>query len=86
MSHPQVNGRIISKQIHVSVPHVKPSTCQKQIIERRKENERIKKDVRENGASRVNLKRVNTQPKAGYFYTLDAVPETIQPVPYVGLI
>ena len=65
---------------------MKPSTCQKQIIERRKSNEQIKKDVREKGAARVNLKRVNTQPKVGYFYALDSVPETIQPVPYVGLI
>ena len=46
----------------------------------------IKKEVREKGGAKVNLKRQNTQPKAGYFYTLEAVPETIQPVPYVGLI
>ena len=81
-----VNGRIIPKQIHVSVPHAKPSTCQKQIIERRKENERIKAEIRANGGEKVNLKRENTQPKAGYFYTLENIPETIQPVPYVGLI
>ena len=52
----KVNGRIIKKQLHVAVPHVRPSTCQKQIIERKKENERIKAEVRA-GADRVLLKR-----------------------------
>jgi large subunit ribosomal protein L21e len=52
----KVNGRIIKKQLHVAVPHVRPSTCQKQIIERKKENERIKSEVRA-GADRVLLKR-----------------------------
>jgi large subunit ribosomal protein L21e len=82
----EVNGRIIQKQLHVSTPHVRPSKCQKQIIERRRENEKVKKEVREKGLPKVNLKRENAQPKAGYFYTLTNIPETIQPVPYVGLI
>ena len=55
-SNLKVNGRIIKKQLHVAVPHVRPSTCQKQIIERKKENERIKSEVRA-GADRVLLKR-----------------------------
>ena len=54
--HPKVNGRIIKKQLHVAVPHVRPSTCQAQIISRKKENERIKSEVRA-GADRVLLKR-----------------------------
>jgi hypothetical protein len=29
---------------------------------------------------------VNTQPKTGYFYSLEATPETIQPLPYVDLV
>jgi len=33
-----------------------------------------------------SLKRQATQPKEGYFYTLEATPETIQPVPYVDLV
>mmetsp|Transcript_2072 Transcript_2072/g.2186 ORF Transcript_2072/g.2186 Transcript_2072/m.2186 type:complete len:160 (+) Transcript_2072:43-522(+) len=80
-----VNGRIIKKQLHVAVPHVLPSTCQKQIIERKQENERIKSEVRA-GADRVLLKRQNTQPKTGYFYAIDEAPTTIQPLSYVDLV
>ncbi len=82
----QVNGRIIPKKIHVAVPHLRQSSCQAQIIARKKENESIKKAVREGKAQKQNLKRENTQPKAGYFYKVEATPETIQPLPYVDLV
>ena len=81
----KVNGRIIRKSVHIAVPHLKPSTCQSQIIARKAENEQIKKDVRA-GAPKQNLKRQNTQPKSGYFFTLTNTPETIQPLPYVDLV
>ena len=81
-----VNGRIIPKKIHVAVPHVRPSTCQAQIIARKKSNEETKKAVREGKQERQNLKRQNAQPKTGYFYQLEATPETIQPLPYVDLV
>ncbi len=81
-----VNGRIIRKQLHIATPHAKPSKCQAQIIARRKENEAIKAQVRAGTAPRANLKRQNTQPKTGYFFTLNGVPQTIQPVPYVDLV
>jgi large subunit ribosomal protein L21e len=42
----EVNGRILQKQLHVSVPHLKQSTCQKESIERKKANEAHKKAVR----------------------------------------
>ena len=80
-----VNGRIIKKQLHVSMPHLKPSTCQKQIIARKKENEEIKKGVRA-GRSRVLLKRQNTLPKKGYSFKITEEPTTIQPLPYVDLV
>mmetsp|Transcript_14590 Transcript_14590/g.24174 ORF Transcript_14590/g.24174 Transcript_14590/m.24174 type:complete len:161 (-) Transcript_14590:225-707(-) len=82
----EVNGRIIKKQLHISMPHLLPSTCQAQIIARKKENDAIKKAVKEGKAEKQNLKRVNTQPKAGYFYTVAETPETIQPLPYVDLV
>lgn len=82
----EVNGRIIKKQIHVAVPHVKPSKCRDQIISRRKSNDEYKKKVRAGEAVKINLKRENSQPKAGYFYTVEAAPETIQPLPYVDLV
>jgi hypothetical protein len=81
-----VNGRIIPKKLHVSTPHLRPSKCQAQIIARKMQNEDTKKAVREGKAERQNLKRQNTQPKAGYFYTLTDTPETIQPAPYVDLV
>lgn len=82
----EVNGRILRKQLHISTPHLTPSTCQKQIISRKKSNEAIKQAVRAGKAEKQNLKRVNTQPKTGYFYTLENTPETIQPLPYVDLV
>lgn len=82
----EVNGRIIPKKIHVATPHLRPSNCQAQIIQRKKENEATKRNVRETKGEKVNLKRVNAQPKAGYFYSITAKPETIQPLPYVDLV
>jgi large subunit ribosomal protein L21e len=80
------NGRIFEKKIHVAVPHLKPSTCQAQIIARKKENDAHKKLVREGKAEKRDLKRHNAEPKKGYFYTVEATPETIQPLPYVDLV
>lgn len=82
----EVNGRIIRKNLHIATPHLKPSTCQSQIIQRKKDNEQIKADVRAGKAPRQNLKRENAQPKKGYFYTITQTPETIQPLPYVDLV
>jgi len=82
----QVNGRVIPKRLHIAVPHVVPSTCQKQIISRKKENEAIKLAVKEGTGERQNLKRVNKQPKQGYFYVLTNTPQTIQPQPFVDLV
>lgn len=45
----QVNGRIISKQIHVRVEHVSPSKCRDEMKRRVKENEAAKKAAREGG-------------------------------------
>jgi len=81
-----VNGRIIAKKIHVAIPHLKPSTCQAQIIARKKTNEATKKAVREGKMDKQNLKRQNTQPKLGYAYTISEKPTTIQPLPYVDLV
>ncbi|KAJ1438162.1 ribosomal protein L21e-domain-containing protein [Ochromonadaceae sp. CCMP2298] len=82
----EVNGRILRKQLHISLPHVKPSTCQKQIIERKKSNEAHKKAVREGTATKANLKRIPKQPKSGYFFGQEEKPETIQPLPYIDLV
>lgn len=82
----EVNGRIIPKKIHVATPHLRHSNCQAQIIARKQTNEATKKAIRESKGEKVNLKRVNAQPKAGYFYSLAATPETIQPLPYVDLV
>ena len=81
----QVNGRIINKRIHVSVPHVKHSKCRDEVIRRKKENAEAKVAAAA-GGERVSLKRLPTQPKAGYFLSRDVAPETIQPTPYVDLV
>eukprot|EP01039_Chlorochromonas_danica_P004242 gene4242-4661_t len=82
----EVNGRIIAKKIHVATPHLRPSSCQKEILARKQTNEAHKKAVREGAAEKKNLKREHVQPKAGYFYQVEAKPETIQPLPYVDLV
>ena len=80
----QVNGRKLEKRIHVSIPHVHHSKCRDEIISRKKSNEAQKAAVRA-GAARIPLKRLPTQPKAGYFYDVTSI-ETIQPLPYVDLV
>jgi large subunit ribosomal protein L21e len=82
----EVNGRIISKDIHVAVPHVTPSKCRDEVIARRLANEAHKKAVLQGTATRKSLKRQAVQPKAGYFYKVEATPETITPIPYVDLV
>ena len=81
-----VNGRIISKNIHVSLPHVHASKCRNEVIARRLSNEAHKKAVRDGKAQKISFKRQATQPKAGYFYTVTKTPETITPIPYVDLV
>ena len=81
-----VNTRIVKKQIHIAVPHVKPSTCQTQIINRKKSNEDHKVLVRAGKAEKKCLKRVNKGPKDGYFYNVSEEPTTIQAVPYVDWV
>eukprot|EP01038_Epipyxis_sp_PR26KG_P014749 gene14749-19828_t len=82
----EVNGRVIKKQLHIAIPHVHASKCRDEVIARKKTNEATKAAVRSGKAQKVSLKRVNKQPKTGYFYTLTATPETIQPLPYVDLV
>jgi large subunit ribosomal protein L21e len=81
-----VNTRIVKKQIHIAVPHIKPSTCQAQIISRKVTNEAHKAAVRAGKAERINLKRQHAAPKTGFFFNNSEEPTTIQPTPYVDLV
>mmetsp|Transcript_20323 Transcript_20323/g.34254 ORF Transcript_20323/g.34254 Transcript_20323/m.34254 type:complete len:160 (+) Transcript_20323:52-531(+) len=81
----EVNGRVINKRIHVSLPHVKASKCRDELIQRKKDNAAAKAAAKA-GGERVSLKRLPRQPKAGYFLARDEEPETIQPTPYVDLV
>lgn len=45
----QVNGRVISKQIHVRVEHVSPSKCRDEIKRRIKENQAARKAAKQAG-------------------------------------
>ena len=82
----EVNGRVLQKHLHIATPHLKASTCQKQILARRHENDEHKKAVRAGTAQKKSLKRANAMPKTGYAYTISAQPTTIQPLPYVDLV
>jgi len=82
----QVNTRIVKKQVHIAVPHLKPSTCQAQIISRKVTNEAHKAAVRAGKAERINLKREHKAPKGAFFFTVNEDPTTIQPTPYVDLV
>src|SRR6056300_407709 len=44
-----VNGRIIEKRIHVRIEHVRASKCQKEILQRKKENEAAKAEAAKTG-------------------------------------
>merc|ERR1711997_715403 len=83
-----VNGRIIEKRIHVRIEHVRKSKCQKEILQRKVDNEAAKEKARKTGV-KVNLKRTPKLPKAGYFLDKageDGVITTIQPLPFSDLV
>jgi len=82
----QVNTRIVKKMVHIAVPHLKPSTCQSDIIARKVTNEAHKLAVRSGKAQKKSLKRVNALPRESFYYNLSETPETIQPTPYVDLV
>lgn len=54
----QVNGRIISKQIHVRVEHVSPSKCRDELKRRVKENEAAKAAAKKGGGKRHALQLI----------------------------
>ena len=47
----EVNGRIVNKRIHVSLPHVRPSKCRAELIRRKKENDAAKEAARKGGGN-----------------------------------
>ena len=59
-----VNGRIIPKRINVRVEHVQHSKCRDDFLNRVKTNEAKKAQAKKDG-KKVNLKRINKQPRAG---------------------
>jgi len=83
-----VNGRILEKRIHVRIEHIRPSKCQKEILERKVSNDAAKEEARKTGV-KVNLKRTPKLPKEGYFLEKpggDGVLTTIQPLPFSDLV
>lgn len=83
-----VNGRIIEKRIHVRIEHVRKSKCQKEILQRIKDNEATKAEAAKTG-NKVNLKRTPKLPKAGYFCEAPGGHgeiTTIQPLPFSDLV
>ncbi|CAJ1936219.1 unnamed protein product [Cylindrotheca closterium] len=83
-----VNGRIIEKRIHIRIEHVRKSKCQKEILQRKKDNEAAKAEAAKTGV-KINLKRQPKQPKEGYFLKAageDGVLTTIQPLPFSDLV
>eukprot|EP00526_Cylindrotheca_closterium_P024382 CAMPEP_0113628298 /NCGR_PEP_ID=MMETSP0017_2-20120614/14662_1 /TAXON_ID=2856 /ORGANISM="Cylindrotheca closterium" /LENGTH=149 /DNA_ID=CAMNT_0000538597 /DNA_START=323 /DNA_END=772 /DNA_ORIENTATION=+ /assembly_acc=CAM_ASM_000147 len=83
-----VNGRIIEKRIHIRIEHVRKSKCQKEILQRKKDNEAAKAEAAKTGV-KINLKRQPKQPKEGYFLKAageDGVVTTIQPLPFSDLV
>merc|ERR1712183_1227407 len=82
-----VNGRIIEKRIHVRIEHIRHSKCQKEILQRKIDNEKAKAEAAKTGV-KVNLKRTPNLPKAGYFLQSPDETEitTIQPLPFSDLV
>jgi len=84
-----VNGRILEKRIHVRIEHVRKSKCQKEILERKVQNEAAKDLARSTGVQ-VNLKRTPVLPKAAYFLLAPGgegtALTTIQPLPFSDLL
>lgn len=47
--HKQVKNRIIPKRIHVRIEHVRPSKCNVEFVQRRKENDAKKRALKKGG-------------------------------------
>ena len=60
----QIGGRIARKRIHVRIEHVQHSKCRDDFLNRVKDNEKAKALAKKTG-KKVNLKRINKQPRAG---------------------
>jgi len=77
----------MGKRIHVRIEHVRHSKCQKEILKRVVDNEKIKAEAAKTGV-KVNLKRSPKLPKAGYFLVSPGETEvtTIQPLPFSDLV
>ena len=83
-----VNGRILEKRIHVRIEHVRKSKCQKEILQRKKDNEAAKAEARKTGVQ-VSLKRTPKLPKEAYYVAQtgdEGVVTTIQPLPFSDLV
>ena len=79
-----VNGKIMSKMLHIRVEHVRPSKCRDELIRRVKENEAIKASK---PAEKVNLKRQAVQPRESYVYVPQAEgAEMICPIAFSDLL
>jgi large subunit ribosomal protein L21e len=84
----QVRNRIIKKRIHVRVEHVRHSKCRQDFLDRVKGLE-ARKNAAKAAGKRLPaeaLKRLPTQPKAGYFVPAlcrdDSKPILVGPQPF----
>lgn len=78
--HPQINGRIARKRIHVRIEHVQHSKCREDFLKRREANDAAKAEAKKAGKT-VSTKRVIPGPRDGF--TLENVKtEILTPIPY----
>lgn len=78
----RVGNRIIPKRIHVRVEHVRMSSCREAFKARVRENDQKKRDAKAAG-KRVDIKRVNVQPRAeSVVVTADTSVEYMNPVKF----
>lgn len=81
----QVRGRIIPKQIHVRVEHVKKSRCQVDMVARNVQRREIQKWNKENPTKlKAKLgKREPGKPRDGFTLSMKKRPlVTVEPIPY----
>ena len=78
----RVGNRIIPKRIHVRVEHARQSLSREGFKDRVRKNDQAKRDAKAAG-SRVDVKRVNVQPRAASVVTVaDTSIEYMNPIKF----
>jgi large subunit ribosomal protein L21e len=79
----RVGGRVMKKRLHVRVEHVKKSKCREGFLQRVKDNEVARREIKAGTRKAQDLKRIPKPAKAGAIVKVSkSIAETLHVLPY----